>query len=136
MMRCPRDQRLLREKHYRNIQFSACEKCGGILVELGELERAKLAPDNIAGEDAPGPLTNTEERKIRSPVTGQLMERYLFHGVKLDICPDSGHVWLDAGELDLIRKHLGFNQDSNQRKDPLAGLDGIGWIFEFISSFN
>ena len=32
----------------------------------------------------------------------ELTERAL-HQVKVDICPDCGGMWLDAGELDLIR---------------------------------
>lgn len=43
---------------------------------------------------------HTQERL--SPVTGKPMERVTVMGVVIDRCPDSGGIWLDAGELDQL----------------------------------
>ncbi|MCE2942502.1 MAG: zf-TFIIB domain-containing protein [Gemmatimonadota bacterium] len=40
----------------------------------------------------------------RSPVTGEPLVQKTFHGVTIDVCPTSGGVWLDAGELDVLMK--------------------------------
>lgn len=40
----------------------------------------------------------------RSPVTGEPLVQKTFHGVTIDVCPTSGGVWLDAGELEVLMK--------------------------------
>jgi hypothetical protein len=44
----------------------------------------------------------TQVRK--SPITGEPMVQKTFHGVTVDVCPTSGGVWLDAGELEVLMK--------------------------------
>lgn len=45
-----------------------------------------------------------EAQVRRSPVTGEPMVQKAFHGVTIDVCPTSGGVWLDAGELEALMK--------------------------------
>jgi hypothetical protein len=44
----------------------------------------------------------TESRK--SPVTGKPMEQRVMDGITVDVCPDSGGIWLDGGELEALIK--------------------------------
>lgn len=46
----------------------------------------------------------TETQVRRSPITGEPMVQKAFHGVTIDVCPTSGGVWLDAGELEVLMK--------------------------------
>ncbi len=47
-----------------------------------------------------------ESQPRMSPVTGKPMIQEAFHGVVIDRCPDSGGIWLDAGELEEIYQAL------------------------------
>ena len=40
-----------------------------------------------------------------SPITGKPMQQVTLMGVNLDKCPDSGGIWLDAGELEELLKN-------------------------------
>ena len=51
---------------------------------------------------------------------GELTEREL-HQVKVDICPDCGGMWLDAGELDLVRDSR--RSGITRFVDDLFGID-------------
>ena len=39
-----------------------------------------------------------------SPVTGKLLSQKVINGVTVDICEESGGVWLDKGELEILMK--------------------------------
>ncbi|MCB0324236.1 MAG: zf-TFIIB domain-containing protein [Bdellovibrionales bacterium] len=43
-----------------------------------------------------------EEAPRPSPITGKPMVQEVLSGVVIDRCPDSGGVWLDAGELEAL----------------------------------
>lgn len=43
-----------------------------------------------------------EAQVRRSPITGEPLVPKAFHGVTIDVCPTSGGVWLDAGELEAL----------------------------------
>jgi hypothetical protein len=45
-----------------------------------------------------------ETQARKSPITGEPMIQKSFHGVTIDVCPTSGGVWLDAGELEMLMK--------------------------------
>ena len=38
----------------------------------------------------------------KSPISGQPMKTVIYEGVEIDICEESGGVWLDQGELEKI----------------------------------
>lgn len=37
-----------------------------------------------------------------SPIDGQTMRTVRRHGIEIDVCPSSGGVWLDRGELEKL----------------------------------
>jgi len=41
-----------------------------------------------------------------SPIDGSPMRRIIKHGVEIDICPTSGGIWLDKGELEKIMQYI------------------------------
>lgn len=64
-------------------------------AELMKQRRAALDAERAAGERA--------SHYMKCPKCGHdLVEREM-HQVKVDVCSGCGGVWLDAGELDLVR---------------------------------
>ena len=62
----------------------------------------------------------SDETKPRlSPITGKAMVQETIHGVVIDRCPDSGGIFLDAGELEEIIK---------KAKEEGGG----GWLNSFL----
>jgi uncharacterized protein len=61
-----------------------------------DLELLAELREKSAASRAAGP----EVRK--SPITGEPMVQKSFHGITIDVCPTSGGVWLDAGELEML----------------------------------
>lgn len=55
-----------------------------------------------------------------SPVTAKPMEQVVVHGVVVDRCPESGGIWLDAGELEQILEAAHHAEE------------GHGWFTGFI----
>ena len=55
---------------------------------------------------------------LTSPIDGSPMQEVERYGIKIDICPTSGGIWLDKGELEklmhLIREEA-TNDDSGDR---------------------
>jgi hypothetical protein len=54
-------------------------------------------------------------RVRKSPITGEAMIQKTFMGVVVDQCPTSGGIWLDAGELEEIVKHIADQQAGPER---------------------
>lgn len=64
---------------------------------------AELLKQRRAELDAERLKTERSAHFMKCPKDGaDLVEREL-HRVKVDICPECGGMWLDAGEMDLIR---------------------------------
>ena len=82
---------------------------------------AELMKQRRAELDA---LRQTQERAThlnRCPKDGnELVERELHH-VKVDICTACGGMWLDAGEMDLIRE-AGHTSSISRFVDDLFGV--------------
>jgi Zn-finger nucleic acid-binding protein len=51
-----------------------------------------------------------------SPIDGQSMRTVRRHGVEIDVCPSSGGVWLDRGELEKLIEII--------REDAMRELPG------------
>ena len=61
-----------------------------------------------------------EEAPRPSPITGEPMVQEVLNGVVIDRCPQSGGIWLDAGELEeLIEAAL------SEEEEKRAGITGF-----------
>jgi Zn-finger nucleic acid-binding protein len=68
-----------------------------------------------------------ENKKDRiSPVSGNAMQECTIHGIVVDVCKDSGGIWLDAGELEEI-----LNQAVKNKYD-----DGSSYVESFIAALH
>jgi len=91
---------------------SSCARCGAavpnrsgpdvpICARCRELLRQRLQPD--------------AEAPRRCPVDSAVMEKRIAHQVVVDRCPTCGGVWIDGGEIELLRRAL-----QGGSRDPLA----------------
>lgn len=59
-----------------------------------------------------------------SPITGKPMKPLTLYGVNVDQCEDSGGIWLDKGELEIIMEHARAEQGESWAKRFLGSLFG------------
>ena len=55
-----------------------------------------------------------------SPISGEAMTQKNIMGIVVDVCPTSGGVWLDAGELEQLLKLA-----QTEAKDAKQGISGF-----------
>lgn len=68
-----------------------------------------------------------DSNKVRlSPVSGNALKECTIHGIVVDICKDSGGIWLDAGELEEILKKSAENKYD----------DGSTYVESFIAALH
>ena len=53
---------------------------------------------------------------LTSPIDGSPMRQINRYGIEIDVCPTSGGVWLDRGELEKIMAILQEDDDDDHRK--------------------
>ena len=112
-MKCPACGNELTSMKVGQITVDVCENgCGGIWFDKAELLRFD-EPDEKAGEILtsirrnPDAVVNTQEKRKCPHCKNIVMMRHYFtikREVIIDECPKCGGIWLDAGELDTIRK--------------------------------
>jgi len=73
-----------------------CHRCG---------RRTRSKEDGIAiCTECKAEILASKEDKMSCPDDGSQMMKQIVKGVVTDKCPECGGVWLDSGELDLIKK--------------------------------
>lgn len=119
-MQCPIDTNTLVAKQMHNLEIDVCSKCGGVWFDEGEF---RGAVGNITSFDFPekyqvSPLKeknqalHLHERKLSCPKDGVNLETLHYDppsGIYLDRCGKCGGVWLDGGEIALVKKQLAPN---------------------------
>lgn len=114
-MKCPACDRTLTRLQAGPVLLDACQQgCGGIWFDADEL--AKVNQTTPAGKKPAAEITcdpelQLDEDRERKCVhcRNVKLERKLFSlgsGVIMDCCPKCSGLWLDHGELDLIRAEL------------------------------
>jgi Zn-finger nucleic acid-binding protein len=105
---CPRCRQHLKSSKDGTIPTETCAQCGGMWLDRGDFARARRTqpPDEAPyHKHAVRPETGPYLPCVRC---GELMNRKNFarvSGVLIDECGRHG-VWLDAGELDSIRRFV------------------------------
>ena len=102
-MTCPRcaGQPLAAALTKQGVEVDHCRNCGGVWLDKGEIfyfarsAKALIVELQRAEKAArPGDLA--------SPATGQPMQRLSVFGIELDMCGETGGLWLDKGELQQV----------------------------------
>lgn len=114
-MKCPRTGSLLKTVKLGKIEVEISEECAGVFFDNLELERFDEKHE-IEGEvlikhlSQFKPIAIKEDSRIKCPKCKDtvMMRRFYSpkHIVEIDECPKCAGVWLDAGELTLIREHF------------------------------
>lgn len=114
-MKCPACDRKLTRLPAGPVLLDACQHgCGGIWFdaeELAKVSKTTPAEKQPAAEISRDPKLQVDEERERKCVhcRGVKLERKLFSlgsGVIMDCCPRCSGLWLDHGELELIRAEL------------------------------
>lgn len=71
------------------------------------------------------------DKKVKlSPITGKPLKPVYYKGVEIDVCEDTGGIWLDNGELEKIIEAT-LNETKEHRGKWLSDLFGfIGTNFK------
>src|SRR5262249_5939874 len=94
---------------YAQLSYDACEQCGSLWLDAGELDKLAFKVDGSIEfcsqeEDATRPPIRKCPRCIKvdlAPV------KFLgLTDINLDRCPNCGGFWLDGGELNLVNREL------------------------------
>ena len=120
MIRCPRCFDALRPVPLEQGAVYSCTHCSGVFApaeECTDLLGPLVDVDTWRGTDW---ATFGRQSRLKSPKTGQLMEHVeiSWEGktVELDLCPQTGGMWFDAGEMKTvseITRSLAQEQDGD-----------------------
>jgi Zn-finger nucleic acid-binding protein len=110
MMNCPKcsSETLVETSALGNIPLDVCPGCSGIWFDKGELE--DLLKESQGWHSADFSLINPQAEGLVCPRCGNKMTRggMVNPLLLVDRCQACGGIWLDAHELDLVRKLLGL----------------------------
>jgi hypothetical protein len=67
-------------------------------------------------------LKATQEPKRRCPVDGGEMSKEIIHNLIIDRCPACAGVWLDSGELELVKKAIAAGAPDNFTPGFVLGM--------------
>jgi Zn-finger nucleic acid-binding protein len=122
MPRCPSCFGPLTRVEESEIKSAVCGNCFGTWINAGALLRrvqkdaSEMKPGGAASAAGPQPTmaelaeivqTSNSQEVLRCGECDKLMEKGRFHPmipVTVDRCKACGYLWLDAGELGLVRK--------------------------------
>lgn len=111
-MNCPRCKEELSVVNISGTTVDKCNSCGGLWLDLGELEKVKSSPDKDTidtGDEGNLQNLNCVSGQLSCPRCENLMDEinYLVSsGIKIDRCPVCEGIWLDKGEFNAIVKYL------------------------------
>jgi Zn-finger nucleic acid-binding protein len=112
-----------------------CERCGGMLLDPGELDRiaephegdlefSTLDAETFAHPDAYGPATCPR----CSDQTMKKVEFNIYTGIILDYCEGCRSFWLDGKEMDRINEEVrALDEESKDVRAP-----AMLWFAHFI----
>jgi Zn-finger nucleic acid-binding protein len=137
-MKCPACFNSLTEIRVEGIALDVCEGgCGGVWFDAFELQRLeKLAANSNAaiGAVARNPAIKVDaSRKRDCPRCMDIkLGRHYFSArrrVEVDQCPNCGGYWLDAGELESIRREQAETAASAEARDAGVSLAAIRHLY-------
>ena len=94
------------------------EKC----VRCGKKTRAHSDAGLPTCEDCQTDLKAERESPRSCPVDGSHMNKQTVHNVVIDRCPTCGGIWLDAGELELVKDALTAGDKADLATGMLLGM--------------
>jgi Zn-finger nucleic acid-binding protein len=113
----------------------ACERCAGLWLPNESFQDYLASSEPVPETSGSGGGQHTYQRSasIRScAVCDRSMDNYQFgyqSGIWIDACPERHGIWLDAGELEMVRQYhrqsmTGEMSSADKAKMAMAFLDG------------
>ena len=100
--RCPRDGEILSSNEVNGFHYWRCERCRGFWIPGAVLHRV-MSQKGISGLwTAP----RGDRSQLKCPECQESCEDVLVDGHRLDVCSGCRGVWLDAGEVQALRRHF------------------------------
>lgn len=119
-MKCPKCPGKLKEITVENVKVDICWICEGIWFDKDELEKVLMADsknfnlNQLGHSDMDGKEIETLRQQINDQIgacprcsdgTNLNKENYVLNPkVEIDVCPKGHGIWLDGGEVQLLRK--------------------------------
>jgi len=137
-MKCPACSNALTEIRVEGIAVDVCEGgCGGVWFDAFELQRLEKLAGNTGG--VIGTVTRNPDirvdasRKRDCPRCPDIkLARHFFSArrrVEVDHCPNCGGYWLDAGELENIRREQAETAAAAQVRGAGVSLEAIRHLY-------
>lgn len=111
-MKCPRTGDDLKEIEVGGVKVDISESCGGVWFDNFELVKFDEVHESAGAElvELMAKYKNTDidlEPRLNSPKHPEVVMMRQYYSpaqrIEIDICPKSGGVWLDPGELAYLR---------------------------------
>lgn len=105
---CPTCDIPLKEGGLHGEKVDKCTECGGIFFDKGELESilkiVRLYQSIKLDEPDIPNISDTEiKRIVKCPADLASMDPVIIAGVTIDICPKCKGIWLDRGEIVVLK---------------------------------
>ena len=94
------------------------EKC----IRCGKKTREHTAEGLPTCEECQARLQAEREEKRTCPVDGAVMAKDVIHNLVIDRCDQCGGVWLDGGELDLLKEVLSAGASEDIAHAMMLGM--------------
>ena len=94
------------------------EKC----IRCGKKTRQHDPKGIPTCEECQVQFTAEREQKRNCPVDGSVMNKEIVQNVIMDRCPSCGGVWLDRGELELVKTAIDAGAGSDLAHAMLLGM--------------
>jgi Zn-finger nucleic acid-binding protein len=131
---CPLCATTLVRASVAGVRVLHCANCRGILADQEAfLTVVRFLRAQVSGEPDPVRPLNREDlqREIACPYCGQRMDTHPYYGpgnVVIDNCARCGVIWLDYGELAVIRDAPGRDRQGM----GAAGSRVLDWLFDDV----
>jgi len=102
-----------------NIIIDVCLKCHGIWLDKGELQ--KILKDKKLAKYLTEHIGTKSQSPMVCPRCGNTMDIEKAEDIEVDVCLLCGGVWLDAGELEDLKKKIkkGYKLDMDIKEEEL-----------------
>lgn len=118
-MKCPRTGTEMKEIEIGGIKVDISEACGGVWFDNFEIKKFDEVHES-AGEELIQLMEKYRDKhldlsqRLKCPKDGTIMMRRFYspaRAIEIDECPQCGGIWLDAGELAMIRDMFPAEED-------------------------
>lgn len=140
-MKCPACFNELTEIQVGSVQVDVCQGgCGGVWFDSFELqkvdERSEMGEPLLHLKRDPSVVVDHSRKRSCPRCSDIKLRRHFFspkRRVEVDECPNCGGYWLDAGELDRIRRENSATAEAEAARESTISAEFIRYIYKLES---